>query len=85
MLWVGIGAGFLVCFIFERLGEVISKAAGRKCRYDCDRCGAHCAGYHCFKMRQMLAEDAMKGEDTIEGDVDELSDIYGPDKDRNAL
>lgn len=68
-------AGFLICFVFNRIGDASCKKAGRNCRYDCDKCATHCTGYHCYKMRQEIAETSKRDGDTVDGGINEVSDV----------
>lgn len=44
--------GFVLCFCVGRYADMVAKDAGDACRGDCGKCKAHCAGYHCYVLRQ---------------------------------
>ena len=71
-------AGLFVEFILNRILDSISHKNAMKINYDCTRCNYKCNGYHCFKMRQEIADDLKQGG------TNELPDVQGENSNRDA-
>lgn len=48
---IGFFVGFFAAVIAWQLADRTSRMAGDECLGDCERCTAHCVGYHCYLMR----------------------------------
>ena len=81
MFLTGFVAGLFFEFIVNRICDSISHHHAMRIGYDCDRCNYRCNGYHCYKMRQEIADGAIEGAYTIEGGNNEISDVPGEDPD----
>jgi predicted amidophosphoribosyltransferase len=51
-------AGFITYSIICRYADMVCKQAAREAEYNCDRCTAHCVGYHCHCQRNVTQKDA---------------------------
>ena len=77
MFLFGLTCGLLGEFILARIMDSLSHRSAMRIKYDCNKCAYKCNGYHCFKMRQELAESVIEDADTIEGGEYEVLDISG--------
>lgn len=70
----GLVFGVLAYFILARIIDTISHRHAMTIKYDCTCCKYRCNGYHCYVMRQEIADYHKKGD--LENEV---SDISGED------
>ena len=76
MFLLGLTCGLLAHFMLARIFDSLGHRSAMGIGYDCEKCAYKCNGYHCFKMRQEIADDLKNG-----GIADEVSDLSGQDSD----
>lgn len=57
----GLIIGFMLCFVASRYADMVVKDAADDCGGVCEKCTAHCVGYHCYVLRNRPPEGEVSG------------------------
>ena len=74
MFLLGLTCGLLAEFVLARIMDALGHRSAMRIKYDCQQCAYKCNGYHCYKMRQLIADDLSNG-----GMDNGISDVPGED------
>ena len=76
MFILGLTCGLLGEFVLARIMDALGHRSAMRIKYDCSKCAYKCNGFHCYTMRQEIADDLKQG-----GIADGISDVSGQNRD----